>query len=48
MENIGIIVIIVWGISGIINLSCKEIDKFNYFLTWVILMFYLVAYYYGF
>ena len=34
--------VIVWGISGILNLCCKEVSKFSYGLMWVMLMFCLI------
>lgn len=34
--------VIIWAIAGIINLSSKEIDKFQYAIMWIVLMMYLV------
>ena len=38
---------IAWGLIGIINLCSKQVSKFNYALTWIMLMVTMVFYYYG-
>lgn len=42
MSGLCLFNVIMWGISGIINLSCKEVSKYSYALTWIVLMILLV------
>ena len=36
-----------WGIIGLITLCGKQVSKFTYALTWIMLMVTMVFYYYG-
>lgn len=35
--------VILWLVAGILTMMCKDekVYKINYFLTWIVLMFYL-------
>lgn len=39
--------IVAWGILGLINLCGKQVSKFSYALTWIMLMVVLIFDYFG-
>jgi hypothetical protein len=43
MEGLSLFNVIIWAIAGAMNLSCKEVSKYSYAMTWVVLMVYLIC-----
>lgn len=42
MSDLNLFNVIIWAIAGIVNLSCKEVSKFSYAITWAILTLFLI------
>lgn len=42
MSVFGIVMLVIWGIAGILTMVNKEVPKISYIITWVVLMTQLI------
>lgn len=42
MNTFGIVMLVIWGIAGILTMVSKEVPKISYITTWIALMIQLI------
>ena len=45
--NFKLFLIVLWGLTGVLNLTQKNVSRTSYLVTWLVLMMELIANYIG-